>query len=228
MVTTLLSVSVLVLGIDANWKPTPDGGVEYEIYLAPHELTELLEGRNFRSEVPPSLRDVRAFTVMVVRDESLAPRMLLPDPSVLPLGVSGASAAAVEEPESPPGFFAEPRGSAIVTDDVEAGDANSSNDRRASPRSTLDTAIQSQIIETEHGALTTYSTAAELRTANLTVLSEDNSEESHVDSPEQGDSPPRPWLPLTFTLLFLFASLGGNVYLGWVCHGYRRRLLAAV
>jgi hypothetical protein len=28
--------------------------------------------------------------------------------------------------------------------------------------------------------------------------------------------PPKPWLPLTLTMLALFASLGGNVFLGWV------------
>jgi hypothetical protein len=33
----------------------------------------------------------------------------------------------------------------------------------------------------------------------------------------------RPWLPLTLSLLALFASLGGNLYLGWMTLDLRRR-----
>ncbi len=35
--------------------------------------------------------------------------------------------------------------------------------------------------------------------------------------------PSRPWLPMTLTLFGLFASLGANVFLGWVALGLRRR-----
>lgn len=34
---------------------------------------------------------------------------------------------------------------------------------------------------------------------------------------------PRPWFPLTAALFFLFASIGGNVYLGWITWDLRRR-----
>lgn len=33
----------------------------------------------------------------------------------------------------------------------------------------------------------------------------------------------RPWLPLTLTLFTLFASIGGNIFLGWVAHDARSR-----
>jgi hypothetical protein len=33
---------------------------------------------------------------------------------------------------------------------------------------------------------------------------------------------PKPWLPLTVTVLGLFASMGGNLYLGWVAWDSRR------
>ena len=35
--------------------------------------------------------------------------------------------------------------------------------------------------------------------------------------------PAKPWLPLTLTILGLFASLGANVFLGWIAWGFRRR-----
>ena len=47
-------------------------------------------------------------------------------------------------------------------------------------------------------------------------------------SPEQ---PAKPWLALTFALFGLFASLGGNFYLGWIAWDMRKRcetLISAV
>ena len=35
-------------------------------------------------------------------------------------------------------------------------------------------------------------------------------------APVKAETVPRPWWVLTFVTLFLFASLGGNVYLGWI------------
>lgn len=40
------------------------------------------------------------------------------------------------------------------------------------------------------------------------------------------EKPGKPWLPLTFTLFGLFASLGANVYLVWIAYDVRRRYLA--
>lgn len=36
-------------------------------------------------------------------------------------------------------------------------------------------------------------------------------------------APDRPWLPLTFTALALFASIGANVFLGWIAWESRRQ-----
>jgi hypothetical protein len=41
------------------------------------------------------------------------------------------------------------------------------------------------------------------------------------------DRPAAPWLPLTFTLFGLFASLGANVFLGWIAWDARERLRTA-
>jgi hypothetical protein len=35
--------------------------------------------------------------------------------------------------------------------------------------------------------------------------------------------PTKPWLPLIYTLLGLFASLGANAFLGWIAWDYRRQ-----
>jgi hypothetical protein len=44
-----------------------------------------------------------------------------------------------------------------------------------------------------------------------------------VETPPQPETPGKPWLALTLTLLALFASLGLNVFLGWIAVGLRRR-----
>jgi hypothetical protein len=55
--------------------------------------------------------------------------------------------------------------------------------------------------------------------------------QSQPSAETQPETPPKPWLPLTVTLLGLFASLGTNVYLGWIAwdsrHRYRAEHLAA-
>ena len=40
------------------------------------------------------------------------------------------------------------------------------------------------------------------------------------------DQPAKPWWPLTFTLLGLFASIGLNLFLGWIAWDSRQRFLA--
>jgi hypothetical protein len=42
-------------------------------------------------------------------------------------------------------------------------------------------------------------------------------------SPPAPEEPAKPWLPMTLTLIVLFASVGANVYLGWIVVEFRRR-----
>lgn len=42
----------------------------------------------------------------------------------------------------------------------------------------------------------------------------------------QPEQPAKPWVPLTLTLLGLFASVGANAYLGWITWELRRRFRA--
>jgi hypothetical protein len=51
--------------------------------------------------------------------------------------------------------------------------------------------------------------------------------EKPAPAPPQPEAPAEPWLPLTLTLLALFASIGANLFLGWIAWGLRRRCLIA-
>jgi hypothetical protein len=42
-------------------------------------------------------------------------------------------------------------------------------------------------------------------------------------TPSQPEAPAKPWFPLTLALLALFASIGANVFLGWIVCGLRKR-----
>ncbi len=43
-------------------------------------------------------------------------------------------------------------------------------------------------------------------------------------SESQPQEPAKPWLPLTFALLGLFASIGANIFLGWVVWDSRQQM----
>lgn len=43
------------------------------------------------------------------------------------------------------------------------------------------------------------------------------------DTQPNPETPTKPWLPLMLTLLALFASIGANVFLGWIAWGLRKR-----
>jgi hypothetical protein len=46
-------------------------------------------------------------------------------------------------------------------------------------------------------------------------------------APPQPEAPAKPWFTLTLTLLALFASIGANVFLGWIVFGLRKRCQSA-
>ena len=61
--------------------------------------------------------------------------------------------------------------------------------------------------------------AATVAKPNAPVPTAPSPTATSTSSPE----PSRPWLPLTLTLFILFASIGGNIFLGWVAHDARSR-----
>jgi hypothetical protein len=67
--------------------------------------------------------------------------------------------------------------------------------------------------------------AAELTGAQVAIPAQDPSA-SDQPAATSGSEPAKPWLPLTMTIVGLFASIGGNLYLGWVAwdarHHYRK------
>lgn len=59
-------------------------------------------------------------------------------------------------------------------------------------------------------------------------LEEHEPESPADDSDERQDEPSKPWAVLVLTMLGLFVSLGGNVFLGWNFLGLRKRYRAMI
>jgi hypothetical protein len=63
---------------------------------------------------------------------------------------------------------------------------------------------------------------------SLAEISNDRSLYYLADGGRSGYSGDEPWWPLTMAMLALFASLGGNFYIGWIAVGIYRRYLDVV
>ena len=103
MCAVVVCLATVVVGIDAGWRPLPEGGVEYLIQIEPHLIDALRSGELnevISSQIPPRVKDVRAFRISV-GNETLP--QLLPEPDL---------AVPAAEPKS---FAADPGGKPIDT-----------------------------------------------------------------------------------------------------------------
>ncbi len=71
--TCLLAAAVL--GVDVGWQPLPGGGMEYIIQIEPELLEALRRGEVVVSQVPPQVKDVRQYRIVIGRGrwEPLSP-----------------------------------------------------------------------------------------------------------------------------------------------------------
>ena len=71
------------LGFDVGWQPLEDGGMEYIIQIEPHVLEMLKSGEQLVSDIPPNLRGVRSYRI-VVGTEKLPREGEMPEPEAPP------------------------------------------------------------------------------------------------------------------------------------------------
>ncbi len=64
---SVVCLAAVLLGVDARWPPLPDGGLQYVIQIEPHALDRRESGANeaVRSYVPPYVKDVRAYQIVM-------------------------------------------------------------------------------------------------------------------------------------------------------------------
>ena len=62
-------LAVIMLGVNFDIQPLPEGGVEYVILVSPLDLGSLQSGNDLRSDLPPAARDVRSFCIRAAKDQ---------------------------------------------------------------------------------------------------------------------------------------------------------------
>lgn len=65
MWTGLVCVAALACGVNVGWRPRTEGGMEYLIQIEPYSLDSLRAGTAIESDIPPSVKDIRSFTITV-------------------------------------------------------------------------------------------------------------------------------------------------------------------
>ena len=70
MCGSIVCLAAALLGVDARWPPLPGGGSQYVIQIEPHALDRRESHANdaVRSYVPPYVRDVRAYRIVMGTD----------------------------------------------------------------------------------------------------------------------------------------------------------------
>ncbi len=67
MCGNIVCLAAVLLGVDARWPSLPDGGLQYVIQIEPYALDRRESGANeaIRSYVPPYVKDVRAYQIVM-------------------------------------------------------------------------------------------------------------------------------------------------------------------
>ena len=67
MCGNIVCLAAVLLGVDARWPSLPDGGLQYVIQIEPYALDRRESDANeaIRSYVPPYLKDVRAYQIVM-------------------------------------------------------------------------------------------------------------------------------------------------------------------
>lgn len=196
----LILVAATAIGVEAGWEPLPEGGHRYTIQIEPELVRRLESGEDLVSEVPPQI-DVRSFRI-TLGSGALARIDGPPSPQ----------ATAQTEPPSEPA-----PNDALAAPDGPAIDAAADN-TAAVPASFDGAAADAQPL-----AATPPERAAEPQ------LHSAEKPELKAQPGANGSAPlDEPWIPLLVAVGFLAASLGANLYLGWVAWDARSRYRSAV
>ena len=241
-------LAIMLLGIDVGWQPLPEGGVEYQIQVEPDLLENLGEsGVLIQSDVPPHVRDIRAFRITVGKaklsqepsagsgvaagrpaDDSPGKPIgdaVLPPPSSpsIPFSLSSSLPPMNRSngPDQPrevwPGSENPPM--ATATDPPPASEASIAAPDRAAPADPFPGATATpRLLPTDPTGNVRQAAHVESQDSTRGSISKLAGEEQ----PRQ-QSTAKPWLTLTLAWLALFASGGLNVYLFWIAFDFRRR-----
>ncbi len=223
----MLGIAWGLLGLDVGWRPAAGGGVEYIIQIAPHEL-EVFKAYGIEGDIPPQLKDIRMYRVVVGND--VLPRE---DPPPQSASVSGRSShSSSSSPFSLPippqtkaynpfaslSSFVSRYPFGQVSENSTRGDSKLDSTRPESPKAPP---ARPRSQSTDSGAERWWADGQ----SKVERVPTHGAAKGTQEVPQQI---PKPWLPFTVVVLALFGSLGGNLYMGWITWETRARYHALV
>ena len=234
MNAALVLLAAAACGIDYGYRPLPDGGFEYIIQLEPELLEALRDGEEVTSDIRLDLRGATSYRIVVGTEPP--PREA--PPRLSPAEVEDADAADEESPEEPP-EAADDAGAAgsEPEDDSVGGEHDGHNHSARRPgleqRGGLNPPAGAEEADTTPGRFDADEESGPLvQQAGYEQDAGDDGDEGAEGSPSDSSAddrePPKPWVPFSLAMLGLFASVGGNCYLGWLALGLRSRYVAAL
>jgi len=199
MYASCLALTALALSLDTGYRPLPTGGVEHLIPIPPHSVEAIRSDRITAGNEP-------------------LPRLL---PMAEAAGQASAENTAPTVDRDP--FLPPPSTPPI---DIETMG-------KAAPRLPWQPPPGDRQPPTP-AALTPDPASKPMAKQAAFVQSSPSPSGQPVQKPVSTplkpstpvDEPSKPWLPLTLTLVAFFASLGANLYLGWITWDTRRRYRA--
>jgi hypothetical protein len=225
-----LLIALATSGIQWGWEPSAGGGNTYIVQVEP-ELIDTFREQGFSSDVPTDLRDIRRIEIRVGSgalphqgETALKVPDKAADGATKPprLDVAATAAAAKHDSSQEP----------HLADDA-GPPKNLPKDADAAPQLT---SVQKPAEQTSFKKPEPASgDGASTNSANANVADHEkpSSDGAHVAelqrSPSEADSPARhepadtPSIPLLSAIGALIVSGAGNLYLGWVHLGTRRR-----
>ncbi len=211
--------------VQFGWTPLPDGGNEYVIQVEP-QLMSTFEKEGFTSDVPPELRDIRRIRVHVGTDPipnhgvtALKPPLDVPPdqrPSARSVYDSKFTLAGGVGDATPTGS----RPAKVNIFQTEEDELNSdSKPKSAASRSTVTNAS-----EQTHGHFNSSDAGSdEFDNGPSSAKSPMRVPPTPAGEKLAAKEPEQPLTPMIAAVVALFASIGGNIYLGWLHVGTRRQ-----
>lgn len=201
-------VAASAVSISAGWTRLPDGNYEYIIQIEPEAIASLVDGEEFISEVPPDAREVRSYRVRVgrqplPRESGPLTAAIGPPPADTTLNLGPPPDAAQAAPN-----FGAPPAAPEITHRPPAAEPRHVGIHAEEPKGG-DATAPPACHETDKVSAPSGAGPSAQKTGG------------------EGEEPVKKmWAPLFGALLALFASVGGNVFLGWTAVNMRGRYKA--
>lgn len=243
MIGIIVCLSTAVVGVDFGWQPVAGGGIEYIIQIEPNMLERLKDGQDIFSDLPPRTRNIRGYRITVgtarLPHQGQPPPLDGGEPESAPTTRSAGPQTAHLAPDEAP-LIDGPLPGPVLAPALAYDPRTTDRKRRSSEPTPLAEPHAAKRLEmrptgfdqeattpvARKGGTPPHKTEAKAKPdakANPDANAKPGATQPvHDAGDEKTTQPTRP----SFTVLGLFASLGGNAFLLWVAAGQRSRYRA--